>query len=83
MPRYFFNIYDGFSERDETGTDLPDIYAAQAEAIRFSGELLRDMGGRFWDGTDWKLEVTAEDMTVLFILRFSAEEVAVSPGTAV
>ena len=32
------------------------------------------MGGKFWDGTDWKLEVADEHGQVLFVLRFSAEE---------
>ncbi len=53
---------------------MPDIYAAQEQAIRTSGEILRDMGGKFWDGTDWKLEMADEHGQVLFVLRFSAEE---------
>ena len=74
MPRYFFHVTDGYSARDTEGTELPDIYAAQDQAIRTSGEILRDMGGKFWDGTDWKLEVADEHGQVLFVLRFSAEE---------
>lgn len=46
MPRYFFHVTDGYSIRDAEGTELPDIYAAQDQAIRTSGEILRDMGGR-------------------------------------
>lgn len=74
MPRYFFHVTDGYSTRDTDGTELPDIYAAQDQAIRTSGEILRDMGAKFWDGTEWKLEVADEQGQVLFILRFSAEE---------
>jgi hypothetical protein len=74
MPRYFFHAFDGYSTYDTEGTELSDIYAAQHQAIRTSGEMLRDMGARFWDGTDWKLEVTDEQGQVLFTLRFSAEE---------
>ena len=74
MPRYFFHIIDGYSVRDEDGTELPSIYVAQAEAIRLSGEVLRDMGGRFWNGTEWRLEVEDERARVLFVLHFSAEE---------
>lgn len=44
MPRYFFHVTDGYSIRDAEGTELPDIYAAQDQAIRTSGEILRDMG---------------------------------------
>ena len=74
MPRYFFHVYDGFSTPDEEGTELPDIFAVQEEAIRLSGELLREMGAKFWNGTAWRLEVTDETERVLFILRFSADE---------
>lgn len=74
MPRYFFHVTDGYSTRDDEGTELPDIYTAQDQAIRTSGELLRDMGGEFWNGTEWKLEVTDEQGQTLLTLRFSAEE---------
>lgn len=80
MPRYFFHIMDGTAVRDEDGTELPDVYTAQAEAIRLSGEVLRDLGGRFWDGTAWRLEVEDERARVLFVLHFSAEERLSDPG---
>ncbi|MBD2749565.1 hypothetical protein IC232_23065 [Microvirga sp. BT688] len=79
MPRYFFHVNDGSSVRDSEGTELPDIYAAQDQAIRTSGEILRDMGAEFWNGTEWKLKVTDESDQVLFVLRFSAEE-RLNPG---
>lgn len=74
MPRFFFNVFDGYSELDDTGTELPDIYMAQTQAVRLAGEVLRDMGAKFWDGTQWRLEVADEHGKVLFVLRFSAEE---------
>ena len=74
MPRYFFHVYDGSSSLDQEGTEFPDIYTAQAQAIRTSGEILRDMGAQFWDGTEWRLEVADARGQVLFVLRFSAEE---------
>jgi len=74
MPRYFFHVYDGFSALDADGTELPDIYTAQAQAIRTAGEILRDMGGQFLNGTEWRMEVTDERAAILFVLRFSAEE---------
>ena len=70
----FFNVYDGYSSLDQDGTELPDIYTAQNEAIRLSGEILREEGGKFWNGTEWKLEVTDVSGAVLFVLRFSAHE---------
>jgi hypothetical protein len=52
MPRYFFHIHNGISTLDSKGTELRDIYAAQEEALRLSGELLREMGGKFWNGEE-------------------------------
>ena len=74
MPRYFFNVHDGSSTIDNEGTELPDIFAAQEEAIHLSGELLREMGGKFWNGEEWSLDVTDETGRILFTLRFTAEE---------
>lgn len=74
MPRYFFHVHDGTASRDTEGTQLADIYAAQEEAIRTSGELLREIGGKFWNGEEWSLEVTDEAGRVLFTLRFVAKE---------
>ena len=74
MPRYFFHVHDGSSFFDTEGTELPDIYTAQARAIRTAGEILRDMGAKFWDGLEWKMEVADERGQILFVLRFSAEE---------
>ena len=72
MHRYFFDVHDSYS--DPEGAELPDIYAAQAEAIRASGEMLRDLGAKFWDGTEWKMILKDETGRPLFTLRFSAQE---------
>ena len=74
MPRYFFHVIDGTAVRDQDGTELASIDVAQEEAIRMSGEILRDMGARVSDGTKWRLEVTDQEGDVLFVLHFSAEE---------
>ena len=78
MPRYFFHVEDGLSTRDNEGIELSDVFMAQEEAIRLSGELLREMGAKFWDGTAWSLTVTDATGRVLFTLRFSADK-----GTAI
>ena len=74
MPRYFFNVVDGFSEPDPDGVELPDLDAARTEAITAAGEILRDMGANVWDGTEWRMEVTDGRGRTLFVVRFSAEE---------
>ena len=74
MPRYFFDVDDGYRVEDCDGTELADFYTAQAAAIRMSGEMLRDLGAQFWNVAVWKLTVSDEQKRVLFVLRLSAEE---------
>ncbi len=38
MPRYLFNVFDGYSDFDDTGTELSDIHDAKTQAVRLSGE---------------------------------------------
>jgi hypothetical protein len=51
MPRYFFNVGDGKDLPDLGGQELRDLKAAQTEAVRFAGALLREHGEKFWKGT--------------------------------
>ena len=74
MPRYFFHVIDGHDIPDLEGVELPDRSAARAQAIRASGEILRDMGQDFWNGTKWRMEVADDRGQVMFVLRFAAEE---------
>ena len=74
MPRFFFNVRDGKYIPDDEGFVLADIDAARAQAIRASGECLRDMDQKFWDGTEWRMEVADENGATVFVLRFSANE---------
>ena len=44
MPMYYFHIRDGSTlEVDPDGTELPDISAAHAEALKVAHELLREL----------------------------------------
>jgi hypothetical protein len=39
MPRYYFDLYDCISVRDDNGVELPDLDAVRAEAHRALAEL--------------------------------------------
>ena len=71
MPRYHFNVYDGRFIPDEVGTELPDIVAARSAAVIATGEAIRDLGGKFWDNSDWRMDVADKQGKVLFTLRLS------------
>lgn len=80
MPKFHFHVDDGTLVADGDGTDLPDLEAAQSEAVKAAGELLRELDGRLWQGDKtWLMHVTDENDTLLFSLNFSAK---VSAGHA-
>jgi hypothetical protein len=72
MPRYHFHVKDGKDYQDLQGTVLPDLAAARAEALRFTGALLGEAQNQFWEGTDWTMNVTDEMGLTLFNLAFQA-----------
>jgi hypothetical protein len=79
MPRYYFHMENGRSVLDDTGLELTDIAAAQDEALRASGDILK--GGprstaTLWNGIPWRVWVTDKpsgEGKTFFTLRFSAE----------
>jgi hypothetical protein len=74
MPRYHFHVVDGRDYTDLQGTELPDLDAARAEALRFTGALLSDGDKGFWDGAEWSMRVTDHEDLTLFELRFLATD---------
>ncbi|ONF50247.1 DUF6894 family protein [Methylobacterium radiotolerans] len=70
MPRYFFNIYDGVSMLDDTGTELADWQEARIQAIEFAGAVIKDEAKHIALGEDWRIEVTDERKLVLFRFDF-------------
>ena len=75
MPRYFFHSSDS-PLLDDAGTELPGIAAAQSEALRMSGQIIKQGSmGNLWNDIPWELKVTdgpAPDGQTLFVLRLTA-----------
>jgi hypothetical protein len=70
MPRYFFHVHDGFSLRDDEGTELADLAIAKREAVRLASGLLSSGDHNFWTGSPWRMDVTDETGLILFTLDF-------------
>lgn len=73
MPRYFFDIVDGEDLPDIEGSEHADLGAARIEAIRYSGEVLREMPERFWHAEEWTMTVADAQRVPLFTLKFLAQ----------
>ena len=71
MPRFYFNVYDGKSSLDEQGTELLNCEAARIQAIRLTGEILRDEADYIAQHEDWRIEVTDTTGLVLFWMAFT------------
>ena len=74
MPRYFFNVIDGLL-LTRHGRERASRHSRRPRRSRnVGGEILREMGTTFWNGTEWRMEVADERHRRVFTLRFSAEE---------
>jgi hypothetical protein len=74
MPKYFFVIRHGDQMSDHSdGIEFPDIGAVQLEAIKSTGEILRDLNYLIKAGSEWRMEVVDEARRPLFSLRVIAE----------
>jgi len=74
MPKYIFVVRrDGRISDHSDGIDLPDLDAVLVEAIKSTGELLRDLKGPIEWGSEWRMEVADEAHKPILSLRVIAE----------
>ena len=74
MAKYFFVVRQGDQTSDESdGIEFHDITAVQLEAIKSTGEILRDLDFPIEAGSEWRMEVVDEARKPLFSLRIIAE----------
>jgi hypothetical protein len=66
MDRYFFHVRDGHTSLDTVGSECASMNEVRAEALKATGEILKDLGPQFWDHSRWTMWVTdGSDATVL------------------
>ena len=75
MPRYFFNVDNRHSEKDDEGVELAGPRAARDAAVVFAGECLRDTPGLV-DGGRLVVEVRDEAGAVLLTVIAEVEDPA-------
>ena len=74
MARYFFDVRDGHSEVDDSGTELEDLAAVKRVAAGRMAAVLQGCFGRSWFGDDWSVIVRREDGAVVLVLTLVATE---------
>jgi hypothetical protein len=74
MPKYFFVVRHGDRTSDRSdGLEFADIGAVQQEAIKSTGEILRDLDYPIEAVSKWRIEVADEARKPLFSLRVITE----------
>lgn len=68
MQRFFFHTSDGVRDVDRVGVELADVAAARAQAVKLSGELLKEKEDVVWNGQDCRVEVTDSAGRLLFCI---------------
>jgi hypothetical protein len=58
---------------DTDGTELAGLSDAREQAVIAAGEAIRDLGGRFWAGEVWEMNVTDEQGTTVCALTFASK----------
>jgi hypothetical protein len=75
MPRYYFNVRDGFEvDEDDEGVEFPDFESARAEAFATVEELRGELAA---DAAGIELEVTDETGRRLLVVPFGRRASAV------
>jgi hypothetical protein len=74
VPRYFFHVHDSVDIIDQEGTEFPSPEEARGEAVVTAGEILRDVGRKFWDRPEWRMWVTDEAGETVCAIKFSGEQ---------
>lgn len=74
MPLFFFQITHDAESFPQGELDLPHRNAAWEQATVTAGEMLRDLGGRFRLGAEWRMDVADNSRKTIFCLRIIGED---------
>jgi hypothetical protein len=68
MPRYFFHTEDGQCFPDEIGTELANLAAAQREAVKILGQLIKDDPDLFLQTEAFRVIIQDETGLTLYLI---------------
>jgi hypothetical protein len=72
MARYFFTVEDGQARTDAEGTELPNLQAAQHDAVQILSDVLRNNAEAFWGAPTFGVVVRDGTGSILFTLDLRA-----------
>ncbi len=71
MPRFYIhtNSPNDGAMSDDDGMEFDSVHEAKCQAVAYAGQLLCDVGAKFWDSADFELTATDENGLILFTMR--------------
>lgn len=76
MGRYFFDIEETQTGRDEEGSSVADAHELRSMAVELLGQILQDKGESFWENPDLRLRVRDERNNVHLRMAVSGTLIA-------
>jgi hypothetical protein len=74
MPRYFFHVINGEFVPDEIGTECATADEVKDEAVRATGEMLKEQGLNIWKTKRFYMFVADEQNQTCLKLAFDVED---------
>lgn len=71
MARFYFNSEDGECFRDQEGTDLPDLAAAERDGIKIFGELVLNDPELFLTTETFRIIIQDQQRLTLYVIETS------------
>lgn len=68
MPRYFFDLADHETIRDDDGTEFADDNAARGAGVVFAGDYISEHPELAWDGREMRVHVSTARREPLFLV---------------
>jgi hypothetical protein len=72
MPRYYFNVADTYVAPDPDGMELPNLEAAEVEALAQARDILAEGARQGLNRLAWAMVVSAEGGGIVLRVDFKA-----------
>ncbi len=76
MTNYHIKLRTAERIWETLAVETEDLTALRTEVARFVGELLKDHAQEVWHDQDWRVDVTDEEGSILYVMHILATDTA-------
>jgi hypothetical protein len=74
VPKFHIALRTESTVSETLDIERENLTDLRIELARFVGELLKDHANQIWVDEDWRVDVTAEDGLILYVMHVSASQ---------